>query len=291
MNDSSLITRDAAPAVRRPADSDAQLIDLWLHGRSPETQRAYRRDVDAFLAFTSKPLDRVGLADLQGFYEALTTQPASRQRTVRAVKSLIGFAHRIGYLPFDVGAALVLRRLSGAVAARILDRESVLRMIALEGDARNRAMLMLLYDSGVRVSELVALTWADLQPRDNGCGQVTVIGKGNKARVILIGPKVCSALRSLPAGDRPAAPMFASKSRGPLDQSMVWRIVRRAARRAGIDAAVSTHWLRHACASHALDGGAPVHLVQQQLGHASLETTTQYSHARPDDGLFRYLKG
>jgi integrase/recombinase XerD len=240
-------------------------------------------------AAARKPLDQVTLKDLQAFHDALTTSPTSRHRTLRSVKSLVAFAHRIGYLPFDVGAALVLQRIEQNLSARILDRESVVRMIALEPNVRNRAILMLLYDSGVRVSELTAVTWQDIQPRGNDCAQITVQGKGNKIRTVLIGPRTYAAVRTLP-WQGTASSVFASKSGRPLDQSMVWRIVRAAARRAGIDASVSTHWLRHACASHALDGGAPVHLVQKQLGHASLETTTRYSHARPDDGLFRYLK-
>ncbi len=278
---------NAFALVRQGAESDTQLLALWLHGRPANTQRAYRRDAALFQASCPAELRAVTLAHLQAFADSLTTSDASRRRTLNAVKSLLAFGHRIGYLPFDVGAAIQLPRPKNTLAARILDRESVLRMIALEDDDRNRALLTLLYDSGVRVSELTGITWADVQPRDPNRGQITVLGKGSKTRVVLIGPKAFAALPG--KGGAPGAPVFASKSGRPLDQSRIWRIVRAAARRAGIEANVSTHWLRHACASHALDGGAPVHLVQQQLGHASLETTTQYSHARPDDGLFRYL--
>ena len=156
-------------------------------------------------------------------------------------------------------------------------------MIALEDKPRDRAMLMLLYDAGVRVSELTGLRWEDLLPRDAGTAQITVRGKGNKIRTVLTGPKVYAALKALPAGN-PGSPIFPSRSGKPLDQSRLWKIVRTAAVRAGIGANVSTYWLRHACASHALDGGAPVHLVQHQLGHASLETTTQYSLRGPMTG-------
>lgn len=86
------------------------------------------------------------------------------------------------------------------------------------------------------------------------------------------------------------APVFPSrKKQGHLSEVQVWRIVRAAARRAGIEDAVSPHWLRHAHASHALDRGAPPHLVQATLGHASLATTSRYAHARPSDSSARYL--
>ena len=212
---------------------------------------------------------------------------SSRARSLSAVKSLLTFGQRIGYLVYNVGAAVLLPKTKSTLAGRILDRETVIRMIALETAPRNQAMLALAYDAGVRVSELVSITGADLVKRENGTAQITVFGKGNQTRVVLIGPEDVQRMQKFVPAD-PTHPLFRSRSGRPLDQSMLWRIVRKADRRASIDANVSTHWLRHACASHSLDAGAPVHLVRAQLGHASLETTTRYRHARPDDGLFRY---
>src|SRR5437899_9279120 len=88
----------------REAASDEQLLKLWLHGRSPNTQRAYRGDATRFLTVVAKPLRRVTLADLQDFADSLSgLAPASQCRILSSVKSLLAFAHRIGYLPFDVG--------------------------------------------------------------------------------------------------------------------------------------------------------------------------------------------
>ena len=87
----------------------------------------------------------------------------------------------------------------------------------------------------------------------------------------------------------PDAPVFRSAKGGALDPSQVHRIVKAAAARAGLSAAVSAHWLRHAHASHALDRGAPIHLVQATLGHSSVATTGRYLHARPNDSSSRYL--
>jgi len=84
-------------------------------------------------------------------------------------------------------------------------------------------------------------------------------------------------------------PVFRSRKGGALDPSQVHRIVGKAARRAGIKAPVSPHWLRHAHASHALDRGAPIHLVQATLGHASVATTGKYLHARPSESSAKYL--
>jgi integrase/recombinase XerD len=275
----------------RQAESDQQLIDLWLHGRSQHTQRAYRKDARRFLNSVQKPLHHVTLGDLQGFAGQLVAsglQVSSVHRTLSAVKSLFAFGHRLGYLPFDVARPLRLPALRDGLAERILDETDVLRMIALERVPRNRAILLTLYAGGFRVSEVCDLNWSDLQGRDTA-GQITVFGKGGKTRTILMPESVWNALMSLRGDAKDNAPVFRSRKGGHLDESQVWRIVRQAARRAGIEKEVSCHWLRHAHASHALDRGAPIHLVQATLGHSSISTTGRYLHARPTESSSSYL--
>lgn len=276
-------------AITRQAESDAQLIELWLHGRSRHTQRAYRADAERFMAVADKPLHRVILGDLQTFADGLgDLQSATRHRIMSSVKSLFSFGHRLGYLPFDVARPLRLPGLKVGLSARILDEGEVQRMFALEPNPRNAVILMLLYASGVRVSELCGLRWSDLQDRDGG-GQVTVFGKGSKTRIILLPGSVWSRLLSLRNGNLDNSPVFLSRKRGQLSPGQVWRIVVKAAGRAGISKAVSTHWLRHAHASHALDRGAPISLVQATLGHSSVGTTGKYLHARPTSSSAQYL--
>ncbi len=274
-------------ALTRQAHSDTQAVDLWLHGRGPHTQRAYSSDVGRFLVFVGKPLPQVTLGDVQAFADSLAAlSPASRARTLSAVKSLLAFCHQLGYLPFDVGRPVRLPAIRGTLAQRILTESDVQRMLALEPGPRNRAMLRLLYGAGLRVSELTALTWRDAQDRGDS-GQITVMGKGEKTRAILLSVDTWRELSGLRDADD--APVFPSRNGGHLDPSQVRRIVKGAARRAGITAPVSPHWLRHAHASHALDRGCPIHLVQATLGHASVATTGRYLHARPTDSSSRYL--
>jgi integrase/recombinase XerD len=286
-----VLVTPTALAVTQQAESDQHLIDLWLHGRSRHTQRAYRRDAERFLAAVEKPLHRITLGDLQQFAGQLVEsglEPTSVYRTMSAVKSLFAFGHRLGYLQFDVARPLRLPALREKLAERILEETDVLRMIALENMPRNKALLLTLYSGGFRVAELCSLKWSDLQSRDTS-GQITVFGKGNKTRTVLIPQSVWTSLMSL-RGDAPEhAPVFRSRKGGHLDESQVWRIVRKAAKRAGIEKAVSCHWLRHAHASHALDRGAPIHLVQATLGHSSVATTGKYLHARPADSSANYL--
>lgn len=288
--DGSVAAVSQATTVRQ-ASTDTQLLALWLHGRSLHTRRAYGGDVKRFLAFVGKPLRRVTLADVQGFSDSLLgLAPASRGRTLSAVKSLLAFGHRIGYLTFDVGRPLRLPRQKNRLAERILSESDVHRLLALEPHRRNRVLLRLLYAGGLRVAELCALTWRDAQARTDA-GQVSVSGKGEKTRVVLLSAATWQELTGLRDGaDADAdAPIFRSRKGGHLDPSQVLRIVRAAARRVGIRARVSPHWLRHAHASHALDRGCPIHLVQATLGHESVATTGRYLHARPTDSSARYL--
>lgn len=268
---------------------DTHLVALWLHDRCPNTQRTYQAAATRFLAQTDKPLAGVTLADLQAFADSLAgLAPATRGKVLSAVKSLLAFGHQLGVLPVDVGRALHLPARKDTLAERILPEADVQRLLALEPDRRNRALLRLLYAGGLRVSELCALAWRDCQPRDEG-GQVTVFGKGGKTRAVLLPASVFGELVALRGQASAEAPVFRSARGGHLDRSQVLRIVQAAAQRAGITARVSPHWLRHAHASHALDRGAPIHLVQATLGHASIATTGRYTHARPSASSASYL--
>lgn len=282
---------DAAP--ERQSD-ETVLLARWLHNRSAHTQRAYRANIARFLTFVDKPLARVTLGDLQDYADALAAEdlaPASRARMLAAVKSLLTFAQTTGYMPYNPGRGLRLPGVRGRLAERIPSEEDVLTLLAGERNRRNHAFIRLLYNAGLRLSEACELRWRDLQGRGEA-GQVTVWGKGEKERTILLNAGTWRELMALrPTGADPDDPVFRSRHGRPLSPTQAWRIVKAAAARAGLDKApdFSPHWLRHAHASHALDRGAPVSLVREDLGHASLVTTSRYTHARPGDGSSRYL--
>ena len=143
---------------------------------------------------------------------------------------------------------------------------------------------------GLRVEEIASLTWRDLQERGDA-GQVTVYGKGGKTRTVLLPAAVWKELHSLKKeGNTSTRPVFPSRTRGGfLTPTQVRRLVYQAAQQASLDERPSPHWLRHAHATHALERGAPIHLVQATLGHASVATTGRYLHARPTDSSAKYL--
>lgn len=283
---------NTVPATQQ-AHSDPQLIALWLHGKSANSRRAYHADVQRLLAVVQKPLAEITLSDLQALADTLSALSANTQkRIISSIKSLLTFAHKLGYTRFNVGAALKAPSVKHTLAARILEESEVHAMINLAPKARDRLLLRILYASAARVSELCALTWADVQPNGDS-GQLTLFGKGGKTRAVKLSKATWQALQTYHQNHcqeaNAGSPIFTSQKGGPLDPSQVHRIVRVAAQRAGIAGNVSPHWLRHSHASHALDRGASVALVRDTLGHASLAVTSMYTHAKPNQSSALHL--
>ncbi len=159
---------------------------------------------------------------------------ASRARKQSAVKSLLSFGHRIGYLPFDVGRPVRLPRIKDTIAERILPEDTVLTMIALEPSQRIKALLRLLYGAGLRVSELCGLRWRDVQERDDSA-QITVFGKGGRTRHVLLSTGTWLVLQAIRGDADEDHPLFLSRTGGGLPVRRVQYIVRQAAMRADVD--------------------------------------------------------
>ena len=278
--------------------SEDELVRRWI-GRfqSANTRRAYQIDWRAFRAFTDVPLRALTVGGVQDFGASLVgLRPATAVRRMAALRSLLTMGHRWGYLMVNVGAAYQMPAVKDTLAERIMSEEQVARLL-WQMDAplrrgpyvlRDATLVRLLYSAGLRISEACGLHWRDLTERDDA-GQLNVFGKGGKTRVILLPASMWARLSALRGNAGRDDPVFRSRNGAGLHRSQVDNVVKTAMRRAKLPAAASAHWLRHAHASHALDRGCPVHVVQTTLGHASLTTTTRYSHARPGDSSARYL--
>ena len=296
IDDSEDVPQQTAGSRHRQTEveTDAELVELWLSQKSEETQRTYRHDVGQEMDYIGRTIRSTKLEHLVAWAQELARREYARSTQctkLSAIRSLYSFAHRVGYTAFNVGAALRLPKSKDTLGEKILSEAEVQRIIGMTS-GRDRVLLATLYGLGVRVSEAVGLTWNDLQEHRES-GVAVVFGKGSRTRTTT-GPctlwdTLCDQKKESMAGDWP---VFVSQKGGSLDPSQVFRIVRKAARRAGINTderPVSPHWFRHSHASHALDRGAPIHLVQSTLGHESLGTTSRYVHARPDESSGDYL--
>jgi integrase/recombinase XerD len=268
---------------------DAFLLELRVErGLSPLTVVAYRRDLAQFAA-TAGPGWRSDPEPVRDFVNALRgagRRASTQARKVAAIRSFYGFALREGLAERDVAGLLDAPR-PGSYLPDVLDPDEVTRILdAPPADdmvgVRDRAILELLYACGLRVSELTGL---DTDRIDLPGLQVRVIGKGNRERRVPMGEPARERLHRYLTGPRaawtagrttPAA--FVSQRGARLRRESVWRLVRRWSRAAGVVGHVTPHTFRHSFATHLLEGGADLRVVQTLLGHASISTTQLYTH-------------
>ena len=296
MSDQQLVVvhqpQDAELVSHTRAESTGDIVTLWLQSyadSSPHTQRLYARIATTFIAALGVPLRAATVDDIQAALAVLRVardgtpaKPTSVAAAFSIVRRLLTYAHTVGYLRFNAAPLIKIKRPQRALAQRILSEVDMALLLRAAAPGRDSLMLRLAYASGMRVSELTALTWADVIPRDSGEAQLSILGKGSKRREVLIPADIAGELMA--QRGEPVARVFAITPR------RFNYIVKAAAVRAGVNPKASAHWFRHAHASHSLDGGAPISLVQATLGHADLQTTSAYVHARPGDSSARYLK-
>jgi integrase/recombinase XerD len=219
-------------------------------------------------------------------------RPTSLRRKAAAIRAFYRFCYAEELIDADVAALIDLPRQSQRLPDTLDAGEVVQLLDATDGAAdpmtgmRDRALLELLYAAGLRISEALDLDRHDLNLAG---GFVRVIGKGDKERLVPVGDialEVISdylALRDAggPATDeatRMREPLFLSRRGRRLDRMAAWRSIRAAATRAGLTGRVTPHTLRHSFATHLLEGGADLRVVQELLGHASITTTQLYTH-------------
>ena len=270
-------------------------------GSSANTLRAYRNDLDRYLAYLAdRGLDGLGAvseSDVGDFVVALRSGPSplaasSAARALAAVRGLHRFATRDGQVPVDVARGVTGPTLRSRLPDTLTVDQVDQLLAGCVGDGplalRDRALLELLYSTGARISEAVGLDLDDLDPGDR---TVLVHGKGGKQRIVPVGRPALAAVDAYLVRARPA---LAAKGRGTpalllnargarLSRQSGWHVLRGAADAAGLDPTrVCPHTLRHCFATHLLAGGADVRVVQELLGHASVTTTQIYTHVTVD---------
>jgi len=258
---------------------------------SPHTLRNYRTDLAEFRHFLQEGTPRgdaatanitsIDTRQIRAYLARLHARrlnPTSIARRLATVRSCFNFFVRRQLLPRnparDVRGPRVPRKLAGFLP--IDDTVALLNAPALSSRARDRAIFELLYASGLRVAELAGLNVDDV---DRSERTVRVLGKGGRERVVPFGAKAADALEAYLDGRPPGrGPLFTNARGGRLSVRGVYTIVRQGARAAGLTRRVTPHTLRHTFATHLLDAGADLRMIQELLGHRRLSTTQRYTH-------------
>lgn len=290
-----VVADDPAPP---PREVDEFLA--WLSaekGRARNTLAAYRRDLTRYAAHlrgSGVEMGDVDEAVVEAYVVALRAgglAPASVKRAVVAVRSLHRFLAGEGWAPRDPARAVGAPPVPQGLPKALTEAEVTALLDAVAGDEplarRDRAILEVLYSTGMRISELVGL---DLSDVDLEVGQLRALGKGGKERLVPVGRLAAAALaRWLEGGGRPviaperwarrgdAEAVFLNARGGRLSRQGAWGVVRRYGDVVGLSDRLSPHVLRHSCATHMLDHGADIRAVQELLGHASIATTQVYT--------------
>ena len=272
---------------------------------SPYTIKNYRTDIGQFLGYcrgqgVSAPgqVDRALLRGYLGELDAAGYVKASIARRVAELRSFGDFLVREGVLEYNpfrmVSAPRAPKRLPRYLTVAEIEALLAVPDTSTPSGLRDRAIVEVLYAAGLRVSELAGLDLADV---DLTQAQVRVVGKGSKERIGLLGRPAVAAVRAYlqagrPAllGQRPSQALWLNRRGGRLSVRSVAMTLSRAGQQAGIRISVSPHVLRHSFATHLLDGGADLRVVQELLGHANLATTQIYTHVSQSRAREVYMR-
>jgi integrase/recombinase XerD len=280
--------------------TEEDFITLWIkQKRSNYTRTQYRRTITKFQVFLREHgvanVVQATVFDLQAFVDRMTEENlshGSQKVAIDTIRAYLSYAQKTGFTHYNVGAAFAPLQKPETMHERILSEYEVQCMIMQEKDPRNHAILRILYGGGLRVAEMCGIKWSHLILRDGGCLQVTVTGKGNKLRHVLLSAEASKAVLAITRKD-PDTFVFRNTAYHStrLTPRAVQYIVKEAARRAGVHdwEHVSPHWLRHSHATHTIDRGAPLSLVRDTLGHSSIAVTDAYAHVRPGESSARFL--
>jgi tyrosine recombinase XerC len=265
-------------------------------GLASHTLSSYRLDLERFSSKIPVPEQNVTAQHLAYYVESLYAakfSPRSIARHVATLRNYYRFLAREGEVGQDPAEFLASPK-QWSTLPKYLNREEIERLVASPDgskprELRDRAMLELLYATGLRVSELVGLDWAHVD-FENEC--VRAFGKGRKERIVPIGEIALDALqsyrRALAEAGLHANPVFVNRRGRRLTTRSVARFVKRYAQRSGTPVAASPHALRHSFATHLLNQGADLRSIQELLGHSSLSTTQRYTHVNLDHLMKAY---
>lgn len=267
----------------------------WLRKKKASTAKYYVREIFAFFEKVYKPIGAIVERDIMDYEEYCLHERnvavSTVSRIMQTVKAFFNYADKRKKIFENPTVDYTPPKAKDALHERIITESEVIKMIALEENPRNHLILHLLYSSGMRNEELTNLTWKDFKVQSEKGYLQIYSNKTDKTRVIQLHPKTTQLLSNWRTAEvNDDTPIFISQKTGiKLTTTQIFRIVKAAAKRAGITDKFSPHWLRHAHASHSIDRGTSVTVVSHTLGHSDVSITSRYIHVRPGDSSSQAL--
>lgn len=265
-------------------------IEKWLLTKNKATRSSYRSDLSLFFDFFAQKNQSVSLKEITAEHVSIFLEKhkhfeaSTLARKKAAISSLLKYLVKKEYILKNPCELLDPISVPDKTYFKVLDHELIKKMIEEESNFRNKTILRTLYKTGLRVSELINLKFSSIRFRNNKF-EMVVIGKGRKARLIKIDERTYLDMVELKSEDTKNSDDYvfrSKKTKNKLSRVAVWEIVKKAAKNAKIDPAVSTHWLRHSHATLAHEKGEDSLVIQKTLGHQSLSTTKKYTQVNPD---------
>ncbi len=261
---------------------------------SKSTKENYARILKEFFQFFRQySLREISDIHVTFYLKAIDKKPATKNLILKAISSLYGYLVKTGYVDKNPTATIRPEKIADNFRSKILEFDQISRMIENESSRRNKLLLKILYYAGLRISEALSLSPKSFRRAAEDGAYMTVLGKGTKVRTVFLPDDIYAEVESFISttdlNDEQFL-FFVKDKTVPLSRMQAFRIVKSAAKKAKIAPLPSPHWFRHSSATHAIENGAPIHVVQHSLGHASINTTGKYLHATPTTSNANFLK-
>jgi integrase/recombinase XerD len=275
------------------ANCDSELLLSWLQSKpSKITQKRYTTNIKQFFSFIgNRTLSELKVEDIQDFMRMLEMKgykSATISQKLNTVKSLFTYAVKVGYLEISPCVVVKSPIVHCGISQKLLTTEDVKLMVNHAKFDRDKLIIKTLFSLGLRISELVRMTWNDFYILPTGEVKVIIIGKGNKKRELVMATKLYQELLTIKETDNPY--LFHAWWRvSPLKDNAVYYILKKIAKKCGLSDKLSAHWLRHSHATEAIKNGCDLSLLMQSMGHSSITTTQKYLCYRNTEGSSNFI--
>ena len=279
---------DSTVSYLHTANSDEKLILLWLNSKKPQSRKTYSYNIQQFLDLVNTPLPEITLEHIINYQNYLLDNfaPNTIRTKLATVKSLFSFALKTGYIKVNPTNIISTGSGTNAINQRFVSEDKLVEIIQKNIAVKSlkaTVLCLLLYKTGLRISEAIGLKWSDFSPSLHGY-VITILGKGERQRMINIDDHFYQFIYQL-KGD--SVYVFTGQKGEHLKRTQGYKLVKDFFEEIPD---LSPHWLRHCHSIHSLDNGVKIDDLRKSLGHSSLVMTTRYLDARPHQSSSDFIK-